>query len=39
MIDKFLDELELLRKRSNPDERLSERNLVIASKFMDGIKK
>ena len=37
-IDKFLDDLELLRRRSNPDERTSERNLVIASKFMDGVK-
>ena len=27
-IDKFLDDLELLRRRSNPDERISERNLV-----------
>ena len=25
-IDKFLDDLELLRRRSNPDERISERN-------------
>ena len=37
-IDKFLDELELLRRRSNSDERISERNLAIASKFMDGVK-
>ena len=37
-IGKFLDELELLRRRSNPDERISERNLAIASKFMDGVK-
>ena len=37
-IDKFLDDLELLRKRSNPDEKISERNLAIASKFMDGVK-
>ena len=37
-IDKFLDDLELLRRRSNPDERISKRNLVIASKFMDGVK-
>ena len=35
---KFLDDLELLRRRSNPDERISERNLAIASKFMDGVK-
>ena len=37
-IDRFLDDLELLRRRSNPDERISERNLTIASKFMDGVK-
>ena len=37
-IDKFLDDLELLRRRSNPDEKTSERNLAIASKFMDGVK-
>ena len=37
-IDKFLDDLELLRRRSNPDERISERNLAIASKFMHGVK-
>ena len=37
-IDKFLDDLELLRRRRNPDERISERNLAIASKFMDGVK-
>ena len=37
-IDKFLNDLKLLRKRSNHDERISEQNLVIASKFMDGVK-
>ena len=37
-IDKFLDDLELLRRRSNPDESKSERNLAIASKFMDGVR-
>ena len=37
-IDKVLEDLELLRRRSNPDERISERNLAIASKFMDGVK-
>ena len=37
-VDKFLDEPELLRRRSNPDERISERNLAIASKLMDGVK-
>ena len=35
---KILDDLELLRRRSNPDERISERNLAIASKFLDGVK-
>ena len=37
-IDKFLNDLELLRRRSNPDEKISERNLAIASKFMDGVR-
>ena len=37
-IDKFLDDLELLRTRSNPGERTSERNLAIASKLIDGAK-
>ena len=37
-IDKFSDDLELLIRTSNPDERISERNLAIASKIMDGVK-
>ena len=37
-IDKFSDDLELLIITSNPDERILERNLAIASKFMDGVK-
>ena len=37
-IDTFLDDLELLRTRSKPDERTSEWNLAIASKLMDGVK-
>ena len=37
-IDKFLDDLELLRRKSNTVERISERNLAIASKFMDRVK-
>ena len=37
-IDKYLDDLELLRRRSNPNKRISEQNLAIASKFMDGVK-
>ena len=34
-IDKFLDDLELLRRRSNLDERIPQRNLA---KFMVGLK-
>ena len=37
-IDKFLDDLELLRSRGNPDEKISEWKLAIASKFMHGVK-
>ena len=37
-IDKFLNDLDLLRRRSNTDKGISERNLAIASKFMDGEK-
>ena len=33
--DKFLDDLELLKKRSNPDEKISQRNSANASKFKD----
>ena len=36
-IDKFLDNIELLRRRSNPDENISEGSLAIASKFIDGV--
>ena len=36
-IEKFLEDLELLKRRSNPDDRKSERNLAIALKFMDGV--
>ena len=35
-IEKFLDDLELLRRRSNPEERNSEKNLTIALKFKRG---
>ena len=38
-IDKFLDDIELLRRRSNPDNRISERNLSITSKFIDEEKR
>ena len=37
-IHKSLDDLGLLTRRSNPDERNSERNSAIASKLMDGVK-
>ena len=37
-IDKFLDDLEILKRRSNPDKRISERNLAISSKSMDVVK-
>ena len=37
-IEKFLDDLDLLSTRSNPDERIPEWNLAIASKLMDGVK-
>ena len=37
-IDKFLDDLELPRRRSNADERIPGRNLAIASKFVDGVR-
>ena len=37
-IDKFLDDLEMLRNRIQPDESNSRMNLVKASKFIDGVK-
>ena len=37
-IDKFLDDLEMLRGRSQPDESNSRMNLAEASKFIDGVK-
>ena len=37
-IDKFLDNLERLRKRSQPDESNSRVNLAVASNFIDGVK-
>ena len=37
-IDKFLDILELLRRRSKPDKRIPEKNLAKDSKFVDGVK-
>ena len=37
-IDKFLDHLEMLRRRSQPDESNRRMNLAVASKFIDGVK-
>ena len=37
-IDKFLDDLEMLRRRSQPDESNRSMNLAVASKFIDGVK-
>ena len=37
-IDKFLDALEMLRRRSQPDESNRRMNLAVASKFIDGVK-
>ena len=37
-IDKFLDDLKRLRRRSNRDYRISERNLATGPKFMDGVR-
>ena len=37
-IDRFLDDLESLRRRSDPEESTSRRNFSLASKFIDGVK-
>ena len=37
-IDWFLDDLEHLRRRSDPEESTNRRNFSIASKFVDGVK-
>ena len=37
-IDKFLDDLEMLGRRSQPDESNRRMNLAVASKFIDGVK-
>ena len=37
-IDKFLGTLEMLRRRSQPDESNRMMNLAVASKFIDGVK-
>ena len=38
LIDRFLDDLESLRRRSDPEESTNRRNFSIASKFIDGVK-
>ena len=38
-IDRFLDDLESLRRRSDPEESANRRNFSIASKFIDKVKK
>ena len=37
-IDRFLDDLESLRRRSDPEESTNRKNFSIASKFIDGVK-
>ena len=37
-IDRFLDDLESLRRRSDPEESTNRRNFSIASMFIDGVK-
>ena len=37
-IDRFLDDLESLRRRFDPEESTNRRNFSIASKFIDGVK-
>ena len=37
-LDKFLDDLEMLRKRSQPDESNRRVNLAVASNFIDVVK-
>ena len=37
-IDMFLDDLESLKRRSDPEESTNRRNFSIASKFIDGVK-
>ena len=37
-IDRFLDDLDSLRRRSDPEESTNRRNFSIASKFIDGVK-
>ena len=37
-IDSFMDDLEMLKRRSQPDELISMMNLAVASNFIDGEK-
>ena len=37
-IDRFLDDLESLRRRSDPEESTNRRNLSLASKLIVGVK-
>ena len=37
-IDKFLDDLEMLRRRSQPNESNRRMNMAVASNFVDGVK-
>ena len=37
-IDKFLDDMEILRRRSQPDESNRRMNPAVASKFVDDVK-
>ena len=37
-IDRFLDDLESLRRRSDPEESTNRKNFSIASKFIDGVR-
>ena len=37
-IDKFLDDLKMLRRRSQPDQSKRKMNLAVASKCIDGVK-
>ena len=36
--DKFLDDLEMLRRPKQPDESNRRMNLAVASKFIEGVK-
>ena len=38
MVDKFLDDFEMLSRQSQPDESNSGMNLAVSSKFIDSVK-